>query len=70
MAAQNERQIEAARALVRELADKLDINAFVRLWDGSRLPLGKDARGGVEIVIRDPGVIGAMMRKPNLDTII
>ncbi len=70
MAAQDARQIEAARALVRELADKLDINAFVRLWDGSRLPLGKDARGGVEIVIRDPGVIGAMMRKPNLDTII
>ena len=70
MAAQDERQIEAARALVRELADKLDINAFVRLWDGSRLPLGKVARGDFEIIIRDPGVIGAMMRKPNLDTII
>jgi cyclopropane-fatty-acyl-phospholipid synthase len=70
MAAQDERQIEAARALVRELADKLDINAFVRLWDGSRLPLGKVAQGDFEIIIRDPGVIGAMMRKPNLDTII
>ncbi|MBL8884635.1 MAG: class I SAM-dependent methyltransferase [Hyphomicrobium sp.] len=70
MAAQDERQIEAARALVRELANKLDINAFVRLWDGSRLPLGKVARGDFEIIIRDPGVIGAMMRKPNLDTII
>lgn len=70
MPTQDEKQIESARALVRELSDKLDLDAFVRLWDGSRLPLGKEARGNFEILIRDPGVIGAIMRKPRLDTMI
>ena len=27
------RQLEAARALARELGDKLDLNASLRLWD-------------------------------------
>ena len=67
---QDHKQIESARALVKELSDKLDLDAFVRLWDGSRLPLGKDARGSFELIIRDPGVIGAMLRKPTLDTMI
>ena len=70
MSTQDEKQIESARALVRELAATLNIDAFVRLWDGSRLPLGANASGPFEIVIRDPGVIGAMLRKPTLDTVI
>ena len=70
MAAQEQKQIESARALVRELADKLDIDAHVRLWDGSRLPLGENATGPFEISIADAGVIGAILRKPSLDSII
>lgn len=70
MAAQDVKQIEAARALVRELAGKLDIDAHVRLWDGSRLPLGENAAGPFEISIADAGVIGAILRKPSLDSII
>ena len=70
MAAQEQKQIESARALVRELADKLDIDASVRLWDGSRLPLGRNATGPFEISIADAGVIGAILRKPSLDSII
>lgn len=70
MAAQDVKQIEAARALVRELAGKLDIDAHVKLWDGSRLPLGQNASGPFEISIADAGVIGAILRKPSLDSII
>jgi cyclopropane-fatty-acyl-phospholipid synthase len=70
MPSQDEKQIESARALVRELAATLDVDAFVRLWDGSRLPLGDNASGAFEIIIRDPGVIGAMLRRPTLDTVI
>lgn len=70
MPTQDQKQIESARALVRELSDKLDLDAFVRLWDGSRLPLGQNARGNFEIKIADPGVIGAILRKPSLDTMI
>ncbi len=70
MATKESKQIEAARALVRELAATLDLDASVRLWDGTRLPLGQNARGPFEISIAGPGVIGAMLRKPTLDTAI
>jgi cyclopropane-fatty-acyl-phospholipid synthase len=66
----SEKQLEAARALVREVAGQLDLDAWARLWDGSRLPLGKSPTGNFEIAIADPGVIGAIIRKPGLDTII
>lgn len=66
----DEKQLETARALVRELSSTLNIDAFVRLWDGTRLPLGENAAGSFEIIIRDPGVIGAMLRRPTLDTVI
>jgi cyclopropane-fatty-acyl-phospholipid synthase len=70
MAAHDAKQVEAARALVRDFAAKLDLNAWVRLWDGTRLPLGAAPTGTLEIKIASPGVIGAILRKPTLDTII
>ncbi len=70
MPTKEQKQIEAARALVRELAATLDLDAFVNLWDGTRLPLGQNAKGPFEISIAGPGVIGAMLRKPTLDTMI
>ncbi len=66
----SERQLEAIRALVRDIADKSNINAWVRLWDGARLPLGRQPTGKVEISIAGPGVIGAILRRPTLDTVI
>ncbi|MBL8564099.1 MAG: class I SAM-dependent methyltransferase [Hyphomicrobiaceae bacterium] len=68
--AAGERQIWAARALITELSTKLDLDASVRLWDGSRIPLGKNVTGPFEIVIADPGVIASTLRSPSLDTII
>ncbi len=70
MASREQKQLEAARALVRDVAAKLDLNAWVRLWDGSRLPLGDAPTGALEISIASPGVIGCILRKPTLDTII
>ena len=70
MATRDEQQLDAARALVRDVAQKLDLNAWVRLWDGSRIPLGKAPSGPFEIAIAVPGVIGAILRRPSLDTII
>ena len=64
------KRLAATKSLVGELADTLRLDAFVRLWDGSRLPLGPDASGPFEIVIADPGVIASSLRRPNLDTII
>ena len=68
--AKTERQIEAARALVAEAARGLDLNASVRLWDGTLLPLGANVTGPFEIHITHPGVIGALLRWPTLDNLI
>ncbi len=65
-----QKQLEAVRGVIRSLADKLDIDAHVRLWDGSTEPLGRNVTGPLEIAISGPGVIGAILRRPTLDNII
>jgi cyclopropane-fatty-acyl-phospholipid synthase len=64
------RQLETIRGLARDLADKLDLNASLKLWDGSRVPLGRNVTGPFEISIAGPGVIGALLRRPTLDNFI
>ncbi len=64
------RRLEAARGLAAELAGKLDLNASLKLWDGSRTPLGSNVTGPFEIAIASPGVIGSLLRRPTLDNFI
>jgi cyclopropane-fatty-acyl-phospholipid synthase len=64
------RQLEAARHLVSLLAAELDLDASVKLWDGSVLPLGSDVKGPFAISIAGPGVIGSLLRRPSLDNLI
>ena len=66
----SERQLTAARQLIGMVADQLDLDASVKLWDGSRVPLGRDVKGPFVISIAGPGVIGALLRRPSLDNII
>ncbi len=63
-------QLEAVRGLARELAERLDLNASLRLWDGSLAPLGKNVSGPFELHIAGPGVIGSLLRRPTLDNFI
>lgn len=70
MATAEEKQLEAVRGLVRDVASKLDLNAWVRLWDGSRLPLGAAPTGNFEIKIAGPGVLRSVLRRPTLDSVI
>jgi cyclopropane-fatty-acyl-phospholipid synthase len=70
MGAKDDKQLEAARALIRDLSERLNVDAWARLWDGTRLPLGKSPASNFEISIRDAGVIGAILRRPSLDSII
>jgi cyclopropane-fatty-acyl-phospholipid synthase len=65
-----ERQLAAAKELAREFAEKLDLNASLRLWDGSVTPLGKNVTGPFQIAIADAGVIGSLLRWPTLDNFI
>jgi cyclopropane-fatty-acyl-phospholipid synthase len=64
------RQLEAAQGLASELGAKLDLNASLRLWDGSLTPLGSNVTGPFEIRIAGPGVIGSLLRRPTLDNFI
>lgn len=64
------RQLAAAGQLIAELRETLDLDAHVRLWDGSRHPLGKNPTGPFEFSIAHPGVIGALLRRPTLDNVI
>ncbi len=66
----DEKPLAAARALVAELAGALDLDASVRLWDGSRLPLGSDVKSPLTITIAGPGVIASALRWPTLDRLI
>lgn len=66
----NARRLEAAKAIISEVAGKLNLNASVRLWDGSRHPLGANVTSPFELSIAGPGVIGSILRAPTLDTII
>lgn len=70
MAGREERQLDAVRGVAREVAQTLDLNAWLRLWDGSRLPLGKAPSSTLEIKLANPGVLRAILRRPTLDTII
>ena len=65
-----ERQLESARALIAQVAQSLDLNASVRLWDGSSVPLGSKVTGPFEIHIANPGVIGGLLRWPTFDNFI
>ena len=70
MPSRADKQNAAARRVVEALARKLDLDAHVELWDGSRLPLGANATGPLTLKIASPAVIGTMLRRPSLDTLI
>lgn len=59
-----------ASSLIREIGEKVDINAAVELWDGSVTPLGKAYDGRMKIKIAHPGVIASLIKHPGLDGII
>ena len=66
----HQRQLAAARELAAEAARLLDLDASVRLWDGTRLPLGSKVTGPFEIVLNSPSAIGSLLRWPTLDNVI
>jgi cyclopropane-fatty-acyl-phospholipid synthase len=66
----DERLLAAARSVIEELGQHLDLDVSVRLWDGSLIPLGSRPQSGLAIAIASPGAIAAMLRRPTLDRLI
>ena len=58
------------RVVNPEVARAFDLPISVRLWDGSLVPLGKNARPDLSVSISGPGVIGSLMRWPTADNLM
>jgi cyclopropane-fatty-acyl-phospholipid synthase len=68
-AARDDKRLSAARDIFTHLAEQLDAPFSVRLWDGSTVPLGRDADDTYCITISDASVLGAILRRPTLETL-
>ncbi|MEQ1578727.1 MAG: class I SAM-dependent methyltransferase [Hyphomicrobium sp.] len=66
----NAKLLAAARTLAQDIARHLDIDASVRLWDGSLVPLGREVSGDLKLTIASPGTIASILRWPTLDRMI
>ncbi len=62
--------LDAARAAIAEVARHLDLDARMRLWDGSEVPLGSNVARPLVITIASPGVVASLLKRPTLDRII
>ncbi len=63
-------QLTSIKRVLNELQGPLDLNVSVRLWDGSIVPLGSEVDGKYIIEFSGPGVIGSLMRRPTLETLV
>ncbi|UVO49574.1 cyclopropane-fatty-acyl-phospholipid synthase family protein [Sphingomonas sp. SUN019] len=59
-----------ARALIAHIALHLQADCSVELWNREVLPLGRDARDDIRIVIASPAAIGRLVRSPRLTTLV
>jgi len=66
----DERLIKGARVIFEHVAQLLDARVSVQLWDGSMIPLGRDADSPFYISIRGPGVIASLLRRPSFETLM
>ena len=65
-----ETQLRSIKELLNSVSEPLDLNASVRLWNGEVIPLGPKADGRYTIEVSGPGVIGSLMRRPTLETLV
>lgn len=61
-------RLAGMRRLTRHLADRLQADVSLRLWDGSLEPLGPKVDSGVAVVIRSPDAVRWMLFSPKLGT--
>jgi cyclopropane-fatty-acyl-phospholipid synthase len=64
------RQLVSAKRLLAHLAELLQADLSVRLWNGDLVPLGPNAAASPAIAIRSPRAITRLVRRPALSTLI
>jgi cyclopropane-fatty-acyl-phospholipid synthase len=63
-------QIESLKQILNEVAERLDMNVTVKLWNGELVPLGKNPDGKYILSLSGAGVIGSLLRRPTLETLV
>lgn len=64
-----DRRIIAARRIVGHIAQHLQADLSLRLWNGEVLPLGPGARDDIQIVVTRPSAVRRLILKPGLMTL-
>ncbi|MBZ0215194.1 MAG: class I SAM-dependent methyltransferase, partial [Fimbriimonadaceae bacterium] len=64
------RQLKAFRNILEEVRNRQQIDITVQLWDGTEVPLADRVTSPLRIIFSGPGVIGAILRRPNIDTLV
>lgn len=70
-----ERRLTAARRIFAHLAEAMNADFSVRLWDGTTIPMGRDVDGHETdgqfvVAITGPGVLATLLRRPTLETLM
>ncbi|MCO8124763.1 cyclopropane-fatty-acyl-phospholipid synthase family protein [Stieleria sp. TO1_6] len=63
-------QLNSIKKVLHAVAQPLDMNVSVRLWNGEQVPLGTQVDGRYTIGVSGPGVIGSLLRRPSLETLV
>lgn len=66
----DDKYLQAARRIFRHIAEVADFHFSIKLWDDSIIPLGDNADPEVYISIRNPGVLGTVLRRPTLENML
>jgi cyclopropane-fatty-acyl-phospholipid synthase len=64
-----QQRLAAAKRIIQHVAGVLEVPLSVRLWDGTIVPLGKNADRELFLSVDDSGVFGAILRHPSLETL-
>jgi len=64
-----DRALDAATRLAGQVAEALQADLSLRLWDGSVVGLGDQAREDIQLVIAGPQVLRALILRPGLATL-
>jgi cyclopropane-fatty-acyl-phospholipid synthase len=65
----DETRLQAAARIMRHFAKVIDIPFSVRLWDGTKIPLGASASEEQYVSISGPEVLGSLLRERSLDSL-
>lgn len=66
----DETKLAAARKIFEYVGEIINVHFSIRLWNGSIIPLGKNVDSEFFIAINGPGVIGALLRRPNYENLL